>query len=200
MRVPRSRPGQDAFATSEVLIAAFIVGIAATGIALMLSTGMGTIYAHAEERVALYLAQQKIEHLRGGGFTALCASDVANPGCSPPSTCASYSVTCGCIATASFPTTDPNRPGEPCYTEAPPAQPPYIYSSTSSGGTMTYTLVTTFPKYTRTTLVECIDPANLNGAAITCPATPLAKRVTVTVTPDMRQARPTVLQTVMTLH
>ncbi len=47
---------------------AIVTGIAATGIALMFATASGWVAAGGDDRVALKLAQQKIEQLRGMSF------------------------------------------------------------------------------------------------------------------------------------
>jgi prepilin-type N-terminal cleavage/methylation domain-containing protein len=52
----------------EVLVASFIVGIAAVGLALMVSTGYAFIQGEGDNRVSLFLAQQRIEQLRAVGF------------------------------------------------------------------------------------------------------------------------------------
>lgn len=55
----------------EVLIASLVVGIAAVGLALMFAHGQAFIAGEGDNRVAVYLAQQKIELSRAQGFTAL---------------------------------------------------------------------------------------------------------------------------------
>lgn len=170
----------------EVLIAGLVVSLAAIGTALMLSSALGFIDAQADDRVALYLAQQKLEHLRAQGFFILTVGT---------------GLTTRCVPITAFPVANPpnDGPNEPCYVENPPDQPPYVYSTNLSGGVFTYSLVRTFPDYTRTTVVECVDAANFENV-ITCPATPTAKRITVTVEAPSIKARPVVMQTVLTLH
>lgn len=52
----------------EVLVAALIVAIAAVGLSLMYSTGQALVQAQGANRVAVQLAQQRIEQVRAGGF------------------------------------------------------------------------------------------------------------------------------------
>lgn len=52
----------------EVLVATLIVGIAAVGTIFMFSAGQATTAAVGQDRVALYLAQQRIEQVRSTGF------------------------------------------------------------------------------------------------------------------------------------
>ena len=47
---------------------AIVTGIAVTGLSLMFATGSGWVSAGGDDRVALKLAQQKIEQLRGLSF------------------------------------------------------------------------------------------------------------------------------------
>jgi type II secretory pathway pseudopilin PulG len=64
-----TRPtGQEGYALLEVLVAGVVQGIALTGLALMFSLGQVTVVGQGDERVALYLAQQKIEEARSLGF------------------------------------------------------------------------------------------------------------------------------------
>src|SRR5215831_11464788 len=48
----------------ESLIACLVVGIAAVGLATMFATGQASISGEGDNRVAVYLAQQKIERAR----------------------------------------------------------------------------------------------------------------------------------------
>lgn len=70
----------------EVLISSVIVGVAVVGVALMFATGQAYITAEGDNRVALFLAQQKIEQLRALGYTALAVTD--NSVTEPPATAA----------------------------------------------------------------------------------------------------------------
>lgn len=55
----------------EVLICSVIVSIAAVGVALMFGAGQAVIQAEGDNRVALFLAQQKVEQLRTLGHAEL---------------------------------------------------------------------------------------------------------------------------------
>jgi type II secretory pathway pseudopilin PulG len=57
----------------EVLITAVVMGIAAVGIALMFATGSGWVSAEGDDRVAMKLAQQKVEQLRSMSFGCIFA-------------------------------------------------------------------------------------------------------------------------------
>ena len=63
--------GQAGFSLLEVLVCAFIVGIAAVGLALMFSSGQAFVQAEGDNRVALFLAQQRMEQIRAVGFSNL---------------------------------------------------------------------------------------------------------------------------------
>ena len=94
----------------EVLVAAVVVAIAAIGVAVMFATGQTYINAEGDNRVSLFLAQQRIEQVRALGYSALFAS--------PPSTATqavpnhpgyTRSVVITCI-----PRDDYSAPGETC--------------------------------------------------------------------------------------
>jgi len=54
----------------EVLICSAVVGFGALGVALMFSTGQALITGEGDNRVAVYLAQQRIEWSRAQGFAS----------------------------------------------------------------------------------------------------------------------------------
>jgi len=54
----------------EVLICSAVVGFGALGVALMLGTGQALISGEGDNRVAVYLAQQRIEWSRAQGFAS----------------------------------------------------------------------------------------------------------------------------------
>ena len=54
----------------EVLVAGIILAIAAIGLAVLFSWGQAFVVAQGDNRVALYLAQQKIESLRASSYSA----------------------------------------------------------------------------------------------------------------------------------
>lgn len=58
----------------EVLVSAMIVGIAAIGVAVMFGTGQAYINSEGDTRVALFLAQQRIEQIRASGYASLVTS------------------------------------------------------------------------------------------------------------------------------
>jgi type II secretory pathway pseudopilin PulG len=68
----------------EVLVTAIVVGIAAVGITFMFSFGNTWVVAKGDDRVAVGLAQQKIEQLRSLGFACIRVSVPSQPDpCSP---------------------------------------------------------------------------------------------------------------------
>ena len=90
----------------ESLIAAVVVGVGVIGLALMLGTGQSALSAEGDNRVAVFLAQQAIEHCRWQGFGSATAgttteqidasssvADASNP-CAPAS--ASNTLTTNC--------------------------------------------------------------------------------------------------------
>ena len=62
----------------EVLVAGVVFAIAVIGLVLMFSWGQTFVVAQGNDRVALYLAQQKIESLRASGYAA---AEVLNSNC-----------------------------------------------------------------------------------------------------------------------
>lgn len=62
---------QAGLALLEVLVTAVVVGVAVTGIALMFSLGNTWVVAKGDDRVALSLAQQKVEQLRSLTFNCI---------------------------------------------------------------------------------------------------------------------------------
>jgi Tfp pilus assembly protein PilV len=62
---------QDGVGFIEVLVASVVAGIAALGIAVMVAKGSGWVAAGGDNRVAMRLAQQKIEHLRSIPFNCI---------------------------------------------------------------------------------------------------------------------------------
>src|SRR6266851_978539 len=55
----------------EVVIASLCLGIAVVGVALMMSSARSFTVAQGDDRVAFYLAQEKLENLRALGFAAV---------------------------------------------------------------------------------------------------------------------------------
>jgi len=62
----------------EVLVAGVVLAISVIGLVLMFSWGQSFVVAQGDDRVALYLAQQRIESLRASGYTAV---EVLNSNC-----------------------------------------------------------------------------------------------------------------------
>ena len=79
---PRVRLGDErGIALLEVLTASVVVLIAIIGLALMFSMGSSYVRAEGGERVALFLAQQRLEELRAIGLArAVTEAERAVPG------------------------------------------------------------------------------------------------------------------------
>jgi Tfp pilus assembly protein PilV len=106
-RVLTSLPGDASGITLiESLIASVVVGVGVIGLAVMLGTGQSVLSAEGDNRVAVFLAQQAIEHCRWQGFASATAgttteridasssvADASNP-CAPAS--ASNTLTANC--------------------------------------------------------------------------------------------------------
>ncbi|HLF50462.1 MAG TPA: prepilin-type N-terminal cleavage/methylation domain-containing protein [Methylomirabilota bacterium] len=67
--------GQAGFSLLEVVIAALVVAIGVLGLSMMYSTGQALVQAQGTNRVALQLAQQRIEQIRAGGFGVQVLAD-----------------------------------------------------------------------------------------------------------------------------
>ena len=67
------RGDDSGIALIESLIAGTVVGIAALGLATMFARGEGIIAGEGDNRVAVYLAQQRVELARSQGYAALTA-------------------------------------------------------------------------------------------------------------------------------
>lgn len=86
----------------ELLIAGAVLSIAIVGVALMFSWGQTFVVGQGDDRIALYLAQQKIESLREQGFNDLQVGDeTLTSGC-PASPCYSETIQAGSGGNQSF--------------------------------------------------------------------------------------------------
>jgi len=74
----RSLRGQQGFAILEILMGGLVLAIAVLGVALIFSEGQSFAVADGDDRVALALAQEKIEHVKSLGFN--CIPTPAGPG------------------------------------------------------------------------------------------------------------------------
>jgi Tfp pilus assembly protein PilV len=96
----------------ESLIASVVVGVGVIGLAVMLGTGQSVLSAEGDNRVAVFLAQQAIEHCRWQGFARATAgtttekidasssvADASNP-CAPAS--ASNILTTNCTTSTTI--------------------------------------------------------------------------------------------------
>src|SRR5437867_10193756 len=67
----------------EVVTAGLILSVAVIGLALMFSLGMSFITAEGGERVAIFLAQQRMEELRASGLARAIAEPERHRRCFP---------------------------------------------------------------------------------------------------------------------
>jgi type II secretory pathway pseudopilin PulG len=74
----RSLRGQQGFAILEILMGGVVLAIAVLALAIMFSEGQSYAVADGDDRVALALAQEKIEHVKSLGFN--CIPSPAGPG------------------------------------------------------------------------------------------------------------------------
>lgn len=123
----------------EVLIAGVVLAIAIIGLALMFSSGETYVVAEGDERVAIYLAQQKIEELRSKGW-------------------------------GSVPT-----------------------------GTVVESTVSGFPRYSRTTVVGCVDPDD-PSTSVTCGSPRTAIKISVTASSVNTKDDEITIESFLTLH
>jgi hypothetical protein len=79
-------------------MASLVFGIAIVGVALMLSSARSFAVAQGDERVAFYLAQEKLEQLRASGFAAI----PLNSGSCPGTTCYNEALTAGAANAQTF--------------------------------------------------------------------------------------------------
>ena len=119
MKARGTLTGQEGFTLIEVLVATISLGIAIVGLTLLLSRGQAAVVAQGDTRIALYLAQQKVERLRGLGFSTAKVAD---------------RVTTGCL--------DPTANNEPCYNETIQAGAGQQTPTTTQVDTQTFTRLT----------------------------------------------------------
>ena len=81
MKARRTLTGQEGFTLIEVLVASIIMGIALVGLTLLLSRGQMAVIAQGDTQIALHLAEQKIERLKGLGFSAAVIGNQVTTGC-----------------------------------------------------------------------------------------------------------------------
>jgi len=91
-RVRAALDDERGIALLEVLTASVVLSIAMLGLALMFSLGASFVAAEGGERIALYLAQQRMEELRAIGLARATAEPEREipgfpPGCPATATC-----------------------------------------------------------------------------------------------------------------
>ena len=168
----RKRRGEPGMALLEVLVAATFLGIAAVGIAMMFARGLAFTVGEGDDRVAIYLAQQKIESLKAMTFACI---PIGGPGMGDQT----FGPNSSCAATATAIYNELQVAGFP---GSCPVQP-------------------TTCRYSRSTVVQCVDPNTLLPVTCpVAPALPDAKRIAVTVTPRMVEPRIITVESVLTIH
>jgi hypothetical protein len=81
LRSPARLRDERGIALLEALMASLVLSIAMIGLALMFSMGSSYVRAEGGERVALFLAQQRLEELRAIGLArAVTEAETAVPG------------------------------------------------------------------------------------------------------------------------
>ena len=171
-----SRPGpvdrsEAGVALLEVLVTAVVVGIAAIGIAFMYSYGNTWVVAGGDQRVALKLAEQKIEQLRSLGFACIPLGG--------PAVYASLPGTCALSPSSSY-SQNYNEGGGTWVTATGSVAPQPTPTNTNRS-------------FKRLTCVEYVTSGNspayaggTNPTTATCPVAPVVrtvKRITVVVQP-----------------
>jgi type II secretory pathway pseudopilin PulG len=155
----------------ESLMASGVVGIGVIGLALMMGIGQAVVINEGDNRVALFLAQQAIEHCRAQGF-GKAAAGTLNEQLDPASATADASNPC---ATAGTPTTNCTTSTVICYSRTTVVDcvstSDYSSTATCSGTTLPWRITVTVQ----------------SGTFVAA---------TSTVTADQR-ARPVTLQTVL---
>jgi type II secretory pathway pseudopilin PulG len=176
---PRSLRGQQGFAILEILMGGVVLAIAVLALAIMFSEGQSFAVADGDDRVALALAQEKVEHVKSLGFNCIPAPagpGTVNPGAAntamPLTIVGSYDIS----SCAKLPT-DPNFAD---------FQAALTFNETPLGRYVS-----------RQTQVFCADAVTLAPSVTGCAT---AKFIRVQVTPTMAKGRGARVDTVMTLH
>ena len=190
----RHRPGAcaasgDAGATLlELLVAGVIFSFAIVGIAVMFGLGQTYLSAEVDDRIGVGLAQQKLEALRGLGFDCI---PVGGPGelHTPMALGASTATDPTCADTPSARAARTYNEDATDHAAGDPEYRPFQYYAQ------------------RTTTVDCVlfrapdggDPSSFSVQS-PCPSVPMAKRITVEVTPRSEAARAIRVESLITFH
>ena len=73
IRLKKKQKAEAGIALLEVLVAGAVLSISIIGLALLFSLGQTFMFAEGDERVALYLGEQRIEDLRTQGYDNIVA-------------------------------------------------------------------------------------------------------------------------------
>jgi type II secretory pathway pseudopilin PulG len=181
--------GEAGFTLVELLVAGLILSMAMIGIALMFGQAQTYLSAEVDDRIGVGLAQQKIEALRGLGFDCIPVGDGGDPdapGPHAPLTLGPGTLTNPACADATSQAARKYNEDEADHAAAD--DPEHQLFKTGYAGYMR-----------RFTRVECVDPTTFQPPC-NDPALPLAKKITVEVTPRSEVARAIRVETALTAH
>jgi hypothetical protein len=183
--------GQAGFTVMELLVGGLIVSFAIIGIAVMFGQAQTYLSAEVDDRIGVGLAQQKIETLRALGFDCIPVGDGGEPNSPEPH----LPLTLGPETL-----TDP-RPGAcPGATEAARKYNEDEADHAATDDPEHQLFKSGYAGYVRRfTRVECVDPITFQPPCDD-PALPLAKKITVEVTPRSEVARAIRVETALTAH
>ena len=165
----------------EILMASIVLAVAIVGIALMFSEGQSYAVADGDDRVALALAQHKLEDVRSLGFFCIPAPVASSA--SDAIVALDATLNAGCPDTTA--TQDIRRFNEPASRIA------------LSFGTTPATPTASIRYTSRVTTITCVDAVTFTSPGSGCDN---AKLIRVEVTPIMGKARGVRVETVMTAH
>jgi hypothetical protein len=180
-RIGRALRGEAGGMLLEVLITGVVLGIAAIGVAMMFSLGATWVTAKGDDRVGLWLAQQKIEQLRALTFKCV---PVGGPG------------TAGQVFGPATTCTATNVYNEPQWATTEGVQAP-------APSDRSFTRLTCVQYVSDTDFNSPAYTGGTSGSPCPTVALPLTgptntKRITVVVTPTQKEAQTTVLHAWLT--
>jgi hypothetical protein len=168
----------------EALIASVVLALAVVGLALMFSEGQSYAVADGDDRIALALAQEKLEHVKSLGFKCIPVQATVATANTPVAAVPGS----GCPGDSPVPDTVDAQAAR-TYNETPP---------TTCLPSLPSPCPPPLPRYvSRVTLVRCADLATMTTAATGCS---VAKHIQVELTPIMGKARGARVETVLAAH
>lgn len=201
-RLSGVRAAQAGVTLIEVLVAGLVASLGIIGIAMMFGEAQTYLAAEVDDRIGVGLAQQKIEALRGLGFDCIPVGGGASAGL--------HAVLPLGASTSTAPPTDAGgacRGATPCCPDTSETRAARTYSEDqvdhqAPGDPEKPLFDPSHASYaTRVTTVECVDPSTFTAfAPQACGNPPLAKRITVDVTPRSNAARAIRAEALLTYH